>query len=87
MLACATCRFPFHRATLTRCRCYPCSLGYSDVISDGFYDVFGDFPEVVEATSVFPGPIDALQKVRTVPGDVREVREPFTGNAMRARLE
>ncbi len=47
------------------------SIGYSDVLSDGFYDVFGDYPEVCD-NDEFPA-LEVLRKVRTGTGDVREV--------------
>lgn len=49
------------------------SLDYSDVIPDGFYDVWGDFPEVVENSSDFPAPLSMLRQVRTLDEDPREV--------------
>ncbi|GIL86941.1 hypothetical protein Vretimale_15526 [Volvox reticuliferus] len=48
------------------------SLGYDDVITDGFYEVYGDFPEVCEGPHEFPS-LENLRKVRTGSGDVREV--------------
>ncbi|KAG2433495.1 hypothetical protein HYH02_012613 [Chlamydomonas schloesseri] len=48
------------------------SLGYGEVVADGFYDIFGDFPEVCEGPNQFPALAD-LRKVRTGSGDVREV--------------
>ncbi|GLI69747.1 hypothetical protein VaNZ11_014425 [Volvox africanus] len=48
------------------------SLGYDDVITDGFYDVYGDFPEVCEHYNDFPC-LEFLRQVRTGAGDVREV--------------
>jgi hypothetical protein len=48
------------------------SLGYGDVIADGFYDAYGDFPEVCEGPNDFPA-LENLRKVRTSSGDVREV--------------
>ncbi|GLC38611.1 hypothetical protein PLESTB_000452300 [Pleodorina starrii] len=48
------------------------SLDYGDVITDGFYDIFGDFPEVCEGPHEFPS-LEHLRKVRTGAGDVREV--------------
>jgi hypothetical protein len=51
---------------------FPCSLGYGDVVSDGFYEVWGDFPEVAEK-SEFPS-VNNLRKVRPLDGDPREVR-------------
>ncbi len=55
------------------CLALPCSLGYGEVVADGFYDIFGDFPEVCEGPNQFPALAD-LRKVRTGSGDVREVR-------------
>ncbi|GFR40685.1 hypothetical protein Agub_g1276 [Astrephomene gubernaculifera] len=48
------------------------SLGYGEVITDGFYDIHGDYPEVCEGADEFPSLAD-LRKVRTSEGDVREV--------------
>jgi hypothetical protein len=48
------------------------SLDYSDGICEGFYEVFGDFPEV-EEKDTFPS-LEALKRVRTAEGDFREVR-------------
>ncbi|GIL51430.1 hypothetical protein Vafri_7415 [Volvox africanus] len=48
------------------------SLDYDDVITDGFYDIYGDFPEVSEHLNNFPG-LELLRQVRTGAGDVREV--------------
>ncbi|PNH03484.1 Serine/threonine-protein kinase CTR1 [Tetrabaena socialis] len=47
------------------------SLGYGEVITDGFYDIYGDYPEVQEGAE-FPG-LEHLRKVRVASGDVREV--------------
>lgn len=49
-----------------------CSLDFVDTIVDGFYEVWGDYPEVVEP-SEFPQ-LPALRNVRTADDDPREVR-------------
>lgn len=43
-----------------------------DVICDGFYEVWGDFPEIVERDE-FPT-LAALRHVKLFEGDPREVR-------------
>lgn len=48
-----------------------CSLGYEDCIPDGFYEAFGDFPELVD-----PGELPtlaALKHAQLIEGDLREV--------------
>jgi len=50
----------------------PARLGTRDLICDGFYDVWGDFPEIVEREE-FPT-IAALRHVQLFEGDPREVR-------------
>ena len=48
-----------------------CSLGYEDCIPDGFYEAFGDFPELVD-----PGELPtlaALKHAQIIDGDLREV--------------
>ncbi|KAK9814388.1 hypothetical protein WJX72_005059 [[Myrmecia] bisecta] len=48
-------------------------LSYDDVVVDGFYDLWGDFPEVMdERRQVFPS-LAALRKVQVSPDDPREV--------------
>lgn len=47
------------------------SLGYTDLVIDGFYCLHGDFPEVSDKDK-FPK-LEDLKGVRTVEGDPREV--------------
>lgn len=55
-----------------------CSLGWDDTIVDGLYDVWGQFPEIVEiapdsgVTKLFPS-LEELRKIPFTPGDSREV--------------
>ncbi|CAD7695962.1 unnamed protein product [Ostreobium quekettii] len=56
---------------------YQQSVGYEDRLVDGFYDCWGDFPEVVPSTSnggisQFP-PLRGLKKLQLPEGDLREV--------------
>ncbi|KXZ44278.1 hypothetical protein GPECTOR_70g509 [Gonium pectorale] len=46
-------------------------LGYGEVITDGFYDIYGDYPEICDDNE-FPS-LDQLRRVRIAEGDVREV--------------
>ncbi|KAI8475823.1 MAG: sterile alpha motif and leucine zipper containing kinase AZK [Monoraphidium minutum] len=48
-----------------------CRLGYGDATCDGFYDVSGDYPEIVERDE-FPT-LAALRHVQLFEGDPREV--------------
>jgi hypothetical protein len=55
-----------------------CSLGYEDCIPDGFYEAFGDFPELVD-----PGELPtlaALKHAQIIEGDLREVRALAIGS-------
>ena len=58
-----------------------CSLGWNDTIVDGLYDVWGQFPEIVEiapdsgVTKLFPS-LEELRKIPFTPGDSREVHFP-----------
>ena len=58
-----------------------CSLGWDDTIVDGLYDVWGQFPEIVEispesgVTKLFPS-LEELKKIPFTPGDSREVCLP-----------
>jgi hypothetical protein len=47
-------------------------LGFDDPVSDGFYEVYGDFPEVVDKGE-FPT-LPQLRQVQNFEGDPREVR-------------
>ncbi len=51
--------------------CSPCSLDYVDNVCDGFYECWGDFPEVVDKGE-FPA-LAALKHVQLFEGDLREV--------------
>jgi hypothetical protein len=53
------------------------------VICDGFYDVWGDFPEIVERDE-FPT-LAALRHVQLFEGDPREVRGGGLARRRRAR--
>ncbi len=48
-----------------------CRLNYDDHVSDGFYDVLGEFNEVAPKKT-FPS-LDALRRVTLNQDDVREV--------------
>ena len=58
-------------ATSDLCMCILRSLGKEDMLMDGFYECYGDFPEIVDENQ-FPT-LDNLRKVRTGDGDPREV--------------
>ncbi|KIY94265.1 hypothetical protein MNEG_13698 [Monoraphidium neglectum] len=49
-----------------------CRLSYGELLCDGFYDVWGDYPEIVERGE-FPT-LAALRHVQLFEGDPREVR-------------
>lgn len=50
-----------------------CSLDYDDPIRDGFWDPWGDWPEVVDQPSEFPT-LAVLRRVHALDDDPREVR-------------
>ncbi len=49
-----------------------CSLAYNDMITDGYYECYGDYPEVVDKGE-FPS-LKALRQVVPLEEDPREVR-------------
>lgn len=60
-----------HLADLTGGCLLSCSLDYQDVVTDGFYDLHGDFSPELER-DVFPS-LAALRALKLNPGDKREV--------------
>lgn len=62
-----------HIKVADECGC-ACSLEYEDVVCDGLYDPWGDFPELQpnECSRVFPSLAD-LRAVQSRENDTREV--------------
>lgn len=58
------------------------SISYEDKISDGFYEVVGDFPEVVDSSATFPS-LAQLQLVQPFESDQREVRPATSASTNR----
>ena len=56
-----------------------CSLDYQDVVTDGFYDLHGDFSPELER-DVFPS-LAALRALKLHPGDKREVSRARSSTA------
>lgn len=48
------------------------SLEYDEQITDGFYDVYGDYPEVCDQPTEFPT-LSTLRRVKPLDKDAREV--------------
>jgi hypothetical protein len=67
-----------------------CSLDWDQTVVDGLYDVWGQFPEILEiapdsgVTKLFPS-LDELSRIPFTPGDSREVtsHNHFHGPATR----
>lgn len=52
--------------------CVICSLDYDDPIRDGFFDPWGDWPEVLDQPTEFPT-LANLRRVQALDEDPREV--------------
>ena len=61
------------------------------MVVDGLYDVWGQFPEIVEiapdsgVTKLFPS-LEELSRIPFTPGDSREVPSPFSAAQMDLHL-
>ena len=54
--------------------CTPCgSLGYDELVCDGMYDVWGEFPELTGAEGQGLPRLAELRSLPAWPGDPREV--------------